>query len=104
MTDIVIAEHGVFSLSRDNFLKLVKLRNTYALRELERLNAFYKKLPECIYEFAIPRNDPDLIALVRNMKSKELTVVTIPDDVEWVIEEDSEFGCEWISEKHRTWP
>jgi hypothetical protein len=31
----------------------------------------------------------------------ELTVVEIPDDVEWTIQEYD--GTEWVAEVHRTW-
>ncbi len=34
-------------------------------------------------------------------KFSELKVVSIPNDVEWEIEEYD--GLEWVSEKHRTW-
>lgn len=55
----------------------------------------------------MPRNDPDLVATVEALGKKandrfgDLTVVEIPDDVEWEIEEYD--GKEWVSEKHRTW-
>ena len=53
------------------------------------------------------RDDPYLIQAVETLKKKangahaELTVVEIPDDVDWEIEEYD--GREWIAEKHRTW-
>jgi hypothetical protein len=36
-----------------------------------------------------------------NGQYAKLKVVTIPDDVEWTIEEYD--GMEWIAEAHRTW-
>jgi hypothetical protein len=30
-----------------------------------------------------------------------LAIVEIPDDVQWIIEEND--GMEWVAEKHRTW-
>jgi hypothetical protein len=55
----------------------------------------------------VPRNDADLVAVVRelgdaaNGQFAKLQVVTIPDDVEWEIEEYD--GYEHVAEKHRTW-
>ena len=57
----------------------------------------------------IARDDPDLVAVVEQLGSEKasgmfasLKVVEIPDDVEWVLQENDN-GCEWIAEKHRTW-
>lgn len=55
----------------------------------------------------IPRDDKDLIMIVKEMGSEanaccaELKIVKIPDYVNWEIEEYD--GAEWVSEKHRTW-
>ena len=55
----------------------------------------------------IPRNDEDLVEIVESLgklangSCASLTVVEIPNDVEWQIEEYD--GSEWIAEKHRTW-
>ncbi len=57
-----------------------------------------------VYERDIARDDPDLIEELGPMAyddCSELKIVSIPDDVEWVIEEYD--GIEWISEAHRTW-
>lgn len=57
--------------------------------------------------YDIERNDPTLVKLVEEMGTdangdcSELTIVEVPDDVEWEIEEYD--GIEWVSEKHRTW-
>lgn len=56
----------------------------------------------------IPRNDPDLVAVVEalgeaaNGSYAALTIIEIPDDVEWEVSEYD--GLEHIAEKHRTWP
>ncbi len=55
----------------------------------------------------IPRNDPALIVVIKKLRKKangsyaNLKIVTIPDNVEWQIEEYD--GLEHIAEKHRTW-
>ena len=55
----------------------------------------------------IPRDDPDLIKVVKELAGEasgdcaNLAVVEIPDGTEWVIEEYD--GFEWVAEKHRTW-
>lgn len=60
-----------------------------------------------IYDFAGQRDDKDLVAVVMELGKAawgdhaELKVVSVPDDVEWQIEEYD--GREWVSEKHRTW-
>ncbi len=54
------------------------------------------------------RDDPYLVTVVEelgkgaNGSCSSLEVVSIPDDVEWQIEEYD--GIEWVAEKHRTWP
>ena len=58
-------------------------------------------------ERELERDDPDLVAIVKEMgkeasgRCAELKIVEIPADVEWKIEEYD--GIEWISEAHRTW-
>ena len=55
----------------------------------------------------IRRDDPLLVRIVEelgkesNTKFSELTVVEIPDDVDWYIEEYD--GGEHVAERHRTW-
>lgn len=55
----------------------------------------------------IQRNDKALIQIIREMGAEanaqcsELTIIDIPDGVEWEIEEYD--GMEWVAEKHRTW-
>lgn len=55
----------------------------------------------------IPRNDIDLVEVVELLKDKangscaSLSIVKIPDDVEWVISEYD--GLETVEEKHRRW-
>lgn len=55
----------------------------------------------------IPRDDPYLVQLVRelgmaaNGAHANLKIVEIPGDVDWLIQEYD--GAEWIAEAHRTW-
>ncbi len=55
----------------------------------------------------IDRDDPDLVAIVSELgdaasgRFAELTIVRIPDDVDWEIAEYD--GLEHVAEKHRTW-
>ena len=59
------------------------------------------------YDREIQRDDPILVALVKEMGEEvngsfaNLRVVKIPGDVEWHIDEYD--GLEWVAEKHRTW-
>lgn len=55
----------------------------------------------------IPRNDADLVEVVKLLKDKadgrcaSLKIVEIPDDVEWEISDYD--GLETVKEKHRSW-
>ena len=59
------------------------------------------------YERDIPRDDPYLIKIVRDLgmaangTHANLKIVEVPPDVEWQIEEYD--GNEWVAEKHRIW-
>jgi hypothetical protein len=58
-------------------------------------------------DYKIKRDDPDLIAVIKNLKDKangdcaNLKIVEVPDDVKWKIEDYN--GAEHIAEQHRTW-
>ena len=54
----------------------------------------------------VSRSDPFLIEAIQKAKNPngicaDITIVEIPDDVKWQIEEYD--GSEWIAEVHRTW-
>ena len=57
--------------------------------------------------YDIPRDDPYLVQIVREMGQdangsySSLKIVEIPADVDWEIGEYD--GREWVAEKHRTW-
>jgi len=59
------------------------------------------------YKTDASRADPKLVACVEKLgvaasgDYSRLSVVEIPDGIEWAIEEYD--GQEWIAEKHRTW-
>ena len=62
---------------------------------------------QVFYDNDLERNDPLLVQVVEELgqaasgQFAALTVVEIPDAVEWVIEEYD--GSEHVAEKHRTW-
>jgi hypothetical protein len=69
---------------------------------------FNEKYSEvCFTSRQIERNDPLLVQVVEELGEKangscaELTVIEIPDDVEWHVAEYD--GYEHIAENHRTW-
>lgn len=74
--------------------------------EYARYNKWYSE--HSLYANDIPRDDPDLIAVVRELGDKasgecaSLEIVEIPDGVAWKIEEYD--GNEHVAEEHRTWP
>lgn len=76
-----------------------------SLEEREASNREWSE--SSIYDRDIPRDDPDLIAVVEALgeladgRAAKLCVVEIPDDVEWEIDEYD--GSEQVAEKHRTW-
>lgn len=59
------------------------------------------------YSRTVNRDDPALVSVVNelgtaaNGRFAELKVVTIPANVDWIIDEYD--GCEWVAERHRTW-
>ena len=62
---------------------------------------------ENFWDREIPRDDSVLVSIVETLGERannsysRLSVVEIPDDVAWQIEEYD--GCEWVAEVHRTW-
>ncbi len=61
-----------------------------------------------INERHLSRHDENLIKVVEELGQDadgdyaELKIVDIPDGIEYIVQE-SDCGCEWIAEKHRTW-
>ena len=113
---------GGFSLSNEAFelllnkkhIRFERVRAKSALRkELNEYDYYeegYAGLDNhYLWEFNLceDRSDPHLVAVVEELGEKangwasDLTVVEIPDDVEWYIEEYD--GREHVAEVHRTW-
>lgn len=104
---VIIGHDGSSSIDEDRatLLGVHDLWDTYVLPK-ERAHTdylFMSEHPEL-------RTDPELIKAVEAKSEKfleenriHLRVVSIPSDVNWVVEEDGETGSEWISEVHRTW-
>lgn len=77
----------------------------------ERAFKEYKQLAgitdQDFYDRNIPRDDPYLVKLVRelgmaaNGANANLKIVEVPGDVKWEIAEYD--GVEWVAEQHRTW-
>lgn len=113
MTRIVInRSYDEFCVSHQAFIRLRELGQREALEE-ENTGAYWpaaagRREPSLNqYGKLIPRDDEHLVRVVEelgeaaNGHAATLRVVTIPEDVQWVITE-TESG-EQVSEVHRTW-
>ena len=118
MRKIVINKsYDQFCLSHKAFLRLRELGQPDALKETG-LGAYWPSaigpqepsLNKC--GMLIPRDDQRLVQVVEELQREanghsaeghcaELEVVSIPDDVSWVIAKTD--GSEHVSEQHRTW-
>ena len=117
MTEIVINEcFGGFDLSHEGVLRYAELKGLKLFVKYELITHYYTKEPtgddkidgEFYFDSNdIPRDDPILVQVVKELREKswtlvsQLKVVEIPNDVEWEIEEYD--GLEHVSEVHRTW-
>lgn len=107
--------HGGFSLSKEAVLAyLEKAGIAYTLepqRDRDTQNRLGSRIivddKEFYDRYDIPRDDPALVNVVRQLGSKswgeyaKLKIVKVPRDVDWYIEDYD--GKEWVAEKHRTW-
>ena len=111
---------GGFGISQEAFEKLLerkgvayeKVPSKFPIRDSD--TDYYKAgLPHSEetyiseYDYYEDRSDADLIAVIEEMGpaadswAAEISIVEIPDGVEWQIEEYD--GREHVAEKHRTW-
>jgi hypothetical protein len=113
MTKIVInTSYDQFCVSHAAFLRLREMGQPEALSEMDQ-GAYWPaaasphepSLNQC--GMLVPRNDYRLVRVVEELGSEAnghcaaLKVVTIPDDVKWVVLKAN--GREHVSEQHRTW-
>lgn len=115
MTDIVISrDYGGFGLSTEAHKFLLNLKHPVAIKEQKDEDSMAnnpKRIdgPTQDWHYGdIKRDDPLLVRVVKELGTKaassvfaKLEIVTIPNDVDWYVEEYD--GNEWISEVHRTW-
>lgn len=101
---------GGFGLSEDavNKIALLKGDTIYPGDHYGTTYFFRDKELTDIYDCnGIERNDPILVQVVEMLgeaadgEYAELSIVEIPDDVDWQICEYD--GNEWVAEAHRTW-
>lgn len=110
-------EYGDERMTRDWDSLLSKMNKKY--KEFKTSNVYnwlYDEKEKKMYAFKSfhgeeshkIRTNPDLIKIVEEMGEKangrcaELSIVDIPDDVDWFIDEYD--GIESVHEKHRVWP
>jgi hypothetical protein len=106
---VVYPEPGAYGVSF--YLKPASERMTSPISWGKMTNSQrseYNESNKSIYCRDIDRNDPVLIEVVQELGSKKascnyanLTIVNIPDDVLWEIDEYD--GYESVAEKHRKW-
>lgn len=113
MKKIVInSDYGGFGLSDKAVELLFELKKWKLVRQDRDsgFTMFYKdSIEESNFfdERELERDDPELVHVIKTLKKEasgrfaSLKIVSIPDDVEWQIEEYD--GREWVAEAHRTW-
>lgn len=109
---IINKSYDAFSVSHKAFIRLRELGQQEALQETDR-GAYWPasatprepSLNQC--GKLIPRDDDKLVRVVEELRetanghAAELKIVSIPDDVQWVITKTD--GREQVREVHRTW-
>jgi len=98
----------VWLVSPEKRLEIKEGEAYYKMSRDERTDYNWKYSQQIWYQGDnLTRNDPILVQVVEEMGDKawgryaKLAIVEIPDDVQWIIEEND--GMEWVAEKHRTW-
>lgn len=85
----------------------IGLSEAAARRLAERKGTPFEPSEFSFYPVDVPRDDPDLVAVVAELGKEaggvgsRVVIVEIPDDVKWHIEEYD--GLEHVAEDHRTW-
>lgn len=107
MPKIVINRcYGGYGLSRRAVEALAERRALPTVEKYEYLYLVYPDGTE-LDPYDIPRDDSDLVAVVESLGAEaygphsELKIVTVPDNVNWYIEEYD--GIEKVAERHQTW-
>lgn len=107
---VINCDYGGFSISREAFLMLRKMKNEYALSEADIGEMWSdgsgprELLFDCFCN-NIARDNKDLIEVVKKLGEKvngefaSLKIVEIPSDMKWHIEEYD--GLEHVAEDHR---
>ncbi len=114
MVEVVINRcFGGFDLSHKAVMRYAELKGIKLKASLHfssgelKVYDYTTEDGEWFFPRDIPRDDPALVQVVRELGSEadgmfaSLKIVSIPDDVEWEIEEYD--GKEWVSEVHRRW-
>jgi len=98
----------VWLVSPEERLEIKEGEAYHKMSRDERIDYNWKYSQQTWYrDNNLTRNDPILVQVVEEMGDKawgryaKLAIVEIPDDVQWIIEEND--GMEWVAEKHRTW-
>ena len=109
MTKVVINTGYSFCVSHEAFLRLRELGQPDALKERDQ-GAYWPAAASPHdpslnqYLAMIPRDDVKLVRVVEELRSEanghraDLKVVTLPDDVQWVIVKKD--GCEEVTQYH----
>lgn len=112
---VINRQHGGFGLSHKGELEYLNRAGiSYTLQDrlsrddtMRFGSAIILANGDSFYSRNIPRDDPALVATVRELGEEAngdfayLAIVKVPGDVNWEIDEYD--GLEWVAEKHRTW-
>lgn len=112
MTRVVVNRcYGGFGLSHEAMLRYAELKGLSVYPQKQSGYYLYWLDPierkKTLYESDIERDDEHLVQVVEEMGEAangdyaELSVVEIPDDVQWQIDEYD--GMETVEEAHRSW-
>ena len=100
---------GGFGLSDKAIERYAELKEISLVKEKGShiFNSYYKQAGEIFSSSEIPRDDPLLLQVIKELGEEangsfaDLSIVEIPNGVNWEIAEYD--GTEHVAEKHRTW-